>query len=80
MDDPATITVIIAGTVTIIGAIATAAVTVIKTLREVHTAVNSRMSQLLELTRAMGVAEGIEFGRAAQRAEAATDAAKRGTP
>ena len=80
MDDPATITVIIAGTVTIIGAIATAAVTVIKTLREVHTAVNSRMSQLLELTRAMGVAEGIEFGRAAQLAEAATDAAKRGTP
>ena len=79
MNDPAMLTILIAGIVTIIGAIATAMVQVIRALREIHRVVNSRMTELLEATRAMGVAEGREAGRDDQVA-ASADAAKRTSP
>jgi hypothetical protein len=75
MNDPAFLTILIAGIIAIVGAIATAAVQVIRALHEVHKSVNSRMDQLLSAERALARAEGA----ASERAEAAADAAKRRT-
>ena len=80
MNDPIIIAAITAAVVTIIGAGTTGLVQIIRALREIHRVVNSRMTELLEMTRAMGIAEGLEAGRAAQIAEASADAAKRTSP